>query len=121
VWILILIHNVPCITDASNIANARKIFTVENNAYKFKYAVNLAAETRYGQEEPVYKQHVFDLSVVCAKEAAAHGVEKYIEVSTAQVYEPGKKNSSETSKLKPWTKLAKFKAQAEEEIKKIGK
>jgi nucleoside-diphosphate-sugar epimerase len=103
----------------SNAATVKKIFTVENDAYKFKYVVNLAAETRYGQEESVYKQHVFDLSVNCAKEAAAHGVAKYIEVSTAQVYEAGKKASNEKDKIKPWTKLAKYKQQAEEEIKKM--
>lgn len=103
----------------SNPASIKKIFTVEDNSYKFTYVVNLAAETRYGQEESVYKQHVYDLSVNCAKEALAQGVSKYVEVSTAQVYEAGNKPSVEKDKLKPWTKLAKFKYQAEEEIKKL--
>jgi nucleoside-diphosphate-sugar epimerase len=46
-------------------------------------------------------------------------VKRFIEVSTAQVYDAGKKASDETDKTKPWTKLAKAKLIAEEELKKI--
>jgi len=64
---------------------------------------------------------VFDISVNCAKVAEDSGCEKYIEVSTAQVYQSGKKPSNEKDKLKPWTLIAKYKQLAEEEIKKLKK
>jgi len=105
--------------NCSNAARVKKAFQPEEGGAKFNIVINLAAETRYGQEESVYKQMVFDVAVNVAKEAAIVGCDKFIEVSTAQVYEAGKKASKEKDKLKPWTKLAKYKAQAEEEIKKL--
>lgn len=41
-------------------------------------------------------------------------------MSTAQVYDSGKKSSTEESKLKPWTLVAKYKHKAEEELKQIS-
>jgi len=38
----------------------------------------------------VYKEKVLDLSVKCATEAAKQNVKRFVEVSTAQVYEPKK-------------------------------
>lgn len=65
---------------------------------------------------------VYNLSVNCAKEAASIGVKKYIEVSTAQIYKPSSKTpAKENSPLAPWTLLAKYKKQAEDEIKKLEK
>jgi len=81
--------------------------------------VNLAGETKYSQTDEVYKENIIDVSVTCANAAAKRNVKKFIEVSTAQVYDSGKKASSEDDKLKPWTKLAKAKLQAEEELRKI--
>lgn len=60
------------------------------------------------------------LAVTVGKEAAKRSIGVFVEVSTAQVYEAGKKASSEESKLKPWTILAKYKAKAEEELKAIA-
>jgi nucleoside-diphosphate-sugar epimerase len=60
-----------------------------------------------------------DVSLTCGKLAAAAGVKRFIEVSTAQVYESGKKPSAEDEKCKPWTKLATAKLKAEEELRKI--
>lgn len=86
---------------------------------KFNFVFNLAAETKYGQTEAVYNEKVLDLSVKVATEAAKQKVDRFIEVSTAQVYEPGKKPSKETDKLDPWTLQAKYKLKAEEELRKI--
>lgn len=61
-----------------------------------------------------------DLSVKVATEAAKQKVDRFIEVSTAQVYEAGKKPSKENSKTDPWTALAKHKLKAEEELRKIA-
>eukprot|EP00761_Pharyngomonas_kirbyi_P014493 gb/GECH01014523.1/.p1 GENE.gb/GECH01014523.1/~~gb/GECH01014523.1/.p1 ORF type:complete len:369 (+),score=84.88 gb/GECH01014523.1/:1-1107(+) len=102
-----------------NLSNAGRLPPIFERDPCFDYVVNLAAETRFGQEKEAYEQMVYNLSVVCGKEASKHPIKKYIEVSTAQVYEPSSKPSDENAKLKPWTQLAKFKLSAEEELKKI--
>jgi len=79
--------------------------------------VNLAAETKYGQTEEVYKEKVLDVAKKCADEAKKLKVKRWVEVSTAQIYEAGSKPSSEDAKIAPWTNLATFKYQAEEHIK----
>lgn len=102
----------------TNAASIAKIFTLEGG--KFNLVFNLAAETKYGQTDAVYAEKVLDLSVKVATEAAKQKVDRFIEVSTAQVYEAGKKPSKESSKTDPWTSLAKFKLKAEEELRKIA-
>jgi nucleoside-diphosphate-sugar epimerase len=94
-----------------------KVF--EQESYKFDYVFNLAGETKYSQTEEVYKENIIDVSVTCGKAAAKAGVKRFIEVSTSQVYSGDKKPSAEDSKPKPWTKLAKAKLDAEEELRKI--
>jgi len=94
-----------------------KVFEQEN--YKFDFVFNLAGETKYSQTEEVYKENIIDVSVTCGKAAAKAGVKRFIEVSTSQVYSGDKKPSAEDSKPKPWTKLAKAKLDAEEELRKI--
>ncbi|KAI9142916.1 hypothetical protein BKA69DRAFT_1109265 [Paraphysoderma sedebokerense] len=101
-----------------NPASIEKAFA-RDDGKKWDFVINLAAETKYSQSESVYQEKVLTLSVNCAKEAAKQGVKLFIEVSTGQVYDGDKKASSEESKTKPWTTLAKFKLQAEEELKKI--
>ncbi|KAL2918560.1 hypothetical protein HK105_201961 [Polyrhizophydium stewartii] len=101
-----------------NAAAAEKVFTRDDGT-QFDYVFNLAAETKYGQAEEVYDEKVFQLSLTVAKEAAKRGVQVFVEVSTAQVYDAGKKPSAEDGKLKPWTLIAKAKLKAEEEIKKL--
>merc|ERR1711991_427873 len=82
---------------------------------------NLAAETKYGQTEEVYKEKVLDVCQKCVKEAQDLKVKKWVEVSTAQVYAPSKKKfADENAKLEPWTKLAKYKLDCEEHVKKSG-
>jgi nucleoside-diphosphate-sugar epimerase len=68
----------------------------------------------------VYAEKVLDLSVKVATEAAKQQVDRFIEVSTAQVYEAGKKKAKEGDKTDPWTGIAKFELKAEEELRKIG-
>jgi len=60
-----------------------------------------------------------DISVLCGKAAAGMGVEKFIQVSTAQVYDYEKKGRAETDKLKPWTALAEAHLKAEQELAKV--
>ncbi len=53
------------------------------------------------------------------KEAAKRGVKAFVELSTGMVYKPDSQPSKEGDKLKPWSKIAVFKLQAEEELSKI--
>lgn len=69
----------------------------------------------------MYAEKVLDLSVKVATEAAKREVEKFIEVSTAQVYEAGKKKAKEGDKTDPWTGIAKYELKAEDELRKIAK
>lgn len=56
-----------------------------------------------------------------ATKAQAFGVQRYIEVSTALVYKSqAKAPASETAELQPWTLQARFKLEAEEEIRKLS-
>ena len=59
------------------------------------------------------------LSVAAGKEAAKRGVKAFVELSTGMVYKPDSQPSKEGDKLKPWSKIAVFKLQAEEQLAKI--
>jgi nucleoside-diphosphate-sugar epimerase len=87
---------------------------------KFDVVFNLAGETKLSQTDEVYKENISDIVTACGAQAKASGVGKWIEVSTAQVYDAGSKASDESSKIKPWTKLAKARLDAEETVKGVG-
>jgi len=99
-------------------ATIDKAFEREGGA-SFDYVFNCAALTKYGQENDVYQESVFDLSVKCAHAAAKFKCKRFIELSTAQVYSSDKKPSDETDKCKPWTGIAAMKLRVEEEMAKI--
>jgi len=84
------------------------------------FVFNLAGETKYSQTDEVYKENIIDVTTKCAKVAAAHNVQRFIEVSTSQVYDSDKKSSTEASKIKPWTKMAEAKHKAELQLKEIS-
>jgi len=96
-------------------SSIERIFTIEGG--KFNIVFNLAAETKYGQTPEVYKEKVLDLSIKCATEAVKQHVDRFVEMSTAQVYKAGKKPSKEDDKLKPWTNIAVYKQQAEDALR----
>jgi len=104
----------------SNLAREAMVTKVfDETDGKWDFVFNLAGETKLSQTDEVYKENILDVSVTCAKMAAKHGVKRFIEVSTGQVYDAGKKPSSEGDKIKPWTKLAKAKFDAEEQLRAI--
>jgi len=103
------------LTSADSVA---KCFKVDGG--KFNIVFNLAAETKYGQTDAVYAEKVYDLSIKVGTEAAKQGVDRFIEVSTAQVYEAGKKKAKEGDKCDPWTGIAKYELKAEEDLRKIA-
>ncbi|KAI9720063.1 MAG: hypothetical protein M1812_003190 [Candelaria pacifica] len=86
---------------------------------QFDYVFNCGGETRYSQDDEVYRLRSLNLSVAAGKEAAKRGVKAFIEVSTGMVYKPDPSPRKETDKTKPWLKMANWKLTAEEELAKI--
>jgi len=101
--------------DLSKEATLEKIF----KDVKFEYVFNCCGETRFGLSEQDYKTKCLDTAVCCATAAAKHGAKKFIELSTAQVYESTAKKSAEGDKLAPWTVQATMRLRAEEALKGI--
>lgn len=99
-----------------NLVSPSSIATIWDEGRRFDYVINLAAETKYGHNDDVYRERVHHLSLACATEAAKQGVRKFIEVSTAQVYEAGSDPKNESGPLDPWTNIAKFKLQVERDL-----
>ncbi len=90
-----------------------------SNGKQWDYVFNCGGETRYSQEDEVYKVRSLALSVAVGKEAAKRGVKAFVELSTGMVYKSDSQPSKEGDKLKPWSKIAVFKLQAEEQLAKI--
>ncbi len=67
----------------------------------------------------MYKLRSLALSLAVGREAAKRNVKVFVELSTGMVYKSDAKASAEGDKLKPWSKIAVFKLQAEEELAKI--
>lgn len=86
---------------------------------QFDYVFNCGGETRFSQEDEVYRVRSYGLSMALGKEAAKRNIRCYVETSTGMVYKPDSVPRKETDKLKPWSKLAKWKLQAEEDLAKI--
>lgn len=95
-----------------------KVFEVDGGNWNI--VINLAAATKYSQANEVYQEHIIDLARVTAAAAKKAGVSKFVQVSTGQVYDAGKKPSDEESKIKPWTALAKASLKAEELVAASG-
>lgn len=86
---------------------------------QWDYVFNCGGETRYSQEDEVYKLRSLNLSIAVGKEAAKRGVKAFVELSTGMVYKSDSSPSKEGDKLKPWSKIAVFKLKAEEELAQI--
>eukprot|EP00762_Andalucia_godoyi_P004476 ANDGO_08189.mRNA.1 Uncharacterized protein PB2B2.11 len=99
--------------DLTKDAHVTRAFTPAANAEPFTIVINLAAETRFGLDEAVYTEKVLGIVQKCSAEAAKRNVQRWVEVSTAQVYDADKKASKEDGKIKPWTKLASVKRECE--------
>ncbi|KAI1641769.1 uncharacterized protein F4817DRAFT_354884 [Daldinia loculata] len=104
--------------DASKEQALARIFD-RPDGKQWDYVFNCGGETRYSQEDEVYKVRSLGLSLAVGKEAAKRRVKCFVELSTGMVYKANSAPSKETDKLKPWSKIAVFKLQAEEELAKI--
>lgn len=72
--------------DLTRDAKVDKAFEREGGTPPFDYVFNCAALTKYGQDDAVYQEAVYDLSLKCARAAAKGKCKRFIELSTAQVY-----------------------------------
>ncbi|EWY94529.1 hypothetical protein IWW34DRAFT_606029 [Fusarium oxysporum f. sp. albedinis] len=104
--------------DASRPEGLARIFD-RPDGKQWDYVFNCGGETRYSQEDEVYKLRSLNLSIAVGKEAAKRGVKAFVELSTGMVYKSDSSPSKEGDKLKPWNRIAVFKLQAEEELSKI--
>ncbi|SPJ83693.1 probable C-3 sterol dehydrogenase/3-beta-hydroxysteroid dehydrogenase and related dehydrogenases [Fusarium torulosum] len=104
--------------DASRPEGLARIFD-RADGKQWDYVFNCGGETRYSQEDEVYKLRSLNLSIAVGKEAAKRGVKAFVELSTGMVYKSDSSPSKEGDKLKPWNRIAVFKLQAEEELSKI--
>ncbi|KAM5356197.1 hypothetical protein ACJ41O_002843 [Fusarium nematophilum] len=104
--------------DASRPEGLARIFD-RPDGKQWDYVFNCGGETRYSQEDEVYKLRSLNLSIAVGKEAAKRGVKTFVELSTGMVYKSDSSPSKEGDKLKPWNRIAVFKLQAEEELAKI--
>jgi len=102
--------------DLASEAHITRVF--ENDGGNWTYVFNCAAVTKYSQGKEVYDVNVVQLSRLCAAAAAKYKVKRFIELSTAQVYDAGKKPSGEQDKIKPWTDIARAKLEAEDAVAK---
>jgi len=103
-----------------NLARANTIAKVFDDSEPFDFVFNVAGETKYSQADAVYQENIIDVSTTSGTEAVKRGIKKFIEVSTAQVYDSTSKAKKEDGKIKPWTGIAKAKYQAEENLRKIN-
>jgi len=94
---------------------AAKAFVDPEGDYNIVF--NLAAETKLSQDDSVYADGITKLSTNVATAALKHKTEKYICVSSAEVYEASKSPVTEDAPLKPWTGIGKAKLSAEEAVK----
>ncbi|KAF2719966.1 NAD(P)-binding protein [Polychaeton citri CBS 116435] len=105
--------------DASREQSQARIFDLPDGK-QFDYVFNCGGETRFSQEDEVYKLRSYELSLAVGREAAKRHVRAFVEVSTGSVYNSNKTPQRETDKTsKPHTKQAKWKLAAEEELAKI--
>ncbi|KAL8780795.1 MAG: hypothetical protein Q9194_000728 [Teloschistes cf. exilis] len=115
--------------DASREQSLSKIFTPPESCpiKEYTYVFNCGGETRYSQEDAVYKARSVDLTVNLARECARRKTPALVEFSTGQIYKSPSNSTiksggcKEDATTKPWTKLAKYKFFAEEELEKLRK
>eukprot|EP01125_Pyxidicula_operculata_P015924 TRINITY_DN542_c0_g1_i5.p1 TRINITY_DN542_c0_g1~~TRINITY_DN542_c0_g1_i5.p1 ORF type:complete len:369 (-),score=98.41 TRINITY_DN542_c0_g1_i5:51-1157(-) len=104
--------------DLANEAHVSKVF--EHDGGNFKYVFNLAAVTKYSQGKEVYDVNIVQLSKNCSAAALKYKVERYIEVSTSQVYDSTNNHNDEKAKIKPWTDIGRAKYEAEQAVAAVA-
>lgn len=106
-------------SDLTKAVHVNKVFNEMDVSYD--YVINLCGETRFGLTDNDYTIKIEETARACVQAALDSGtVKKWVEISTAQVYKPDKKPSTEESKERPWTKLAVARQNAETIVRESG-
>ncbi|KAI9687131.1 MAG: hypothetical protein M1822_002542 [Bathelium mastoideum] len=86
----------------------------------YDYIFNCGGETRYSQDDAVYRSRSYQLSLTLGETVArVGGCKAFVELSTGFVYAPDRTPRREHDRCKPWLKIAKWKLEAEEELGKL--
>lgn len=104
--------------DMSRDYTAEKVFNRDDGG-TWDYVFNCGGDNRFTEDDEIYKQRSLQLSITAAKVAVQKGVKCWVELSSGSVYKADREPRKETDKLKPWLRVAKYKLEAEEELKKI--
>ncbi|KAF5300487.1 hypothetical protein FQA39_LY02286 [Lamprigera yunnana] len=102
-----------------NMESCKNAFLPIPEVQSWDYVINCAGETKPGQTDPVYKEGILKLSLNCANQAALHKVQRYIEISSGQMFNAEKIAHKEDDAIKPWNFIAKWKSQVEVELEQI--
>ena len=112
--------------DASREQSLLKIFT-RSNGKEWDYVFNCGGETHFSQDESVYKARSLDLCLILGRECARRKISAFVEFGTGIVYKPASSSiissggCTESSTIKPWLKMAKYKVMSEEGLQKLSK
>ncbi|KAG7213438.1 hypothetical protein KM043_002716 [Ampulex compressa] len=104
---------------SANLINAASCQNAFLSDIPIDYVINCAGETKSGQTDPVYKEGIYKLSMNCAQQAAKNGVQRYVEISSGNLNASEKAPHKEEDGGEPWTFVAKYKLQVEQDIKNI--
>ncbi|KAF3428246.1 hypothetical protein E2986_07938 [Frieseomelitta varia] len=99
-----------------NTASCQNAFLSDN---PINFVINCAGETKSGQTDPVYKEGIYKLSMNCAQQAAKLQVDHYVEISSGNFSTSEKNPLKEEDVGEPWTFVAKYKLQVENDLKNI--
>jgi len=80
---------------------------------------NLAAEGRQSQSDEVYAENITKIAVLAAEEATKHKTQKFVQVSSAEIYEPKDTPAQENAPVKPWSGIGRAKSETEKQLKAI--
>jgi len=97
---------------------AEAVFNHEGGNYQF--VINLAGTTKYSQAPEIYQENIIDVARSCAGVAARIGCQRFIEVSTSQIYK-GKNQPddgwAEDGEIEPWTGVGTARFEAENVVR----
>jgi len=105
--------------DASREQSMARIFNRTSSRRDYDYVFNCGGETRYSQEDEVYKARSYALAMTLGNECAKRRTPVFVQLSTGMVYKSDSKPRTEEDKLKPWLKQATWALRAEEDLSKI--
>ncbi|XP_076765985.1 uncharacterized protein LOC143432896 [Xylocopa sonorina] len=104
---------------SANLINAASCQNAFMSDDPIDFVINCAGETKSGQTDPVYKEGIYKLSMNCAQQAAKLHIERYVEISSGNFSTSEKIPLKEEDAGEPWTFVAKYKLQVENDLKNI--